>query len=322
MIPNLKSHQISGLQPTSINTGGNRMSSSLNLLALKAANQSKAIEEKQSSDRQRDSLILIQSHLLQLGYLQTAGQLQKEAGVNLLSRYERADNIDLMQIISEYEEFYQLKFSRKPKLSRRISAPISTTPSGQELRGNLKWSQPTASARTKRHSSSHSTLKPKETCHPRNNEAPSSKRLLPSIIGNNSSNQKSEDTKHDKMNERKSEISIQGAELDTQTNHSEQSSDTGESQNDRIVKPLPSFGDDFELRSLASSIQREIIDTSPQVQWNEIIELDNAKQLLKEAVIIPLKYPELFTGLLSPWRGILLYGAPGTGKVSTQSNVE
>ena len=29
----------------------------------------------------------------------------------------------------------------------------------------------------------------------------------------------------------------------------------------------------------------------------------------------PIKYPQLFTGILSPWRGLLLYGPPGTGKV-------
>lgn len=42
--------------------------------------------------------------------------------------------------------------------------------------------------------------------------------------------------------------------------------------------------------------------------------LDEAKRLLKEAVVYPIKYPELFSGLLSPWKGLLLFGPPGTGK--------
>ncbi len=50
------------------------------------------------------------------------------------------------------------------------------------------------------------------------------------------------------------------------------------------------------------------------MRFNDIVGLDEAKRLLKEAVLMPLKYPHLFTGILEPWKGILLFGPPGTGK--------
>jgi katanin p60 ATPase-containing subunit A1 len=39
------------------------------------------------------------------------------------------------------------------------------------------------------------------------------------------------------------------------------------------------------------------------VRWTDICELDEAKQLLQEAVVMPLRFPQFFTGLLSPWKG-------------------
>lgn len=53
---------------------------------------------------------------------------------------------------------------------------------------------------------------------------------------------------------------------------------------------------------------------NPDVRFKDIKGLDVAKRLVKEAVVYPMKYPELFQGLLSSWRGILLFGPPGTGK--------
>jgi katanin p60 ATPase-containing subunit A1 len=62
------------------------------------------------------------------------------------------------------------------------------------------------------------------------------------------------------------------------------------------------------------AINSDIYMDNPNVRWTDIAELTEAKQLLKEAVVMPLKFPQFFTGLLSPWKGVLLYGPPGTGK--------
>lgn len=62
------------------------------------------------------------------------------------------------------------------------------------------------------------------------------------------------------------------------------------------------------------SIQNEIINQNPSVRFHNIVGLNEAKRLLKEAVLMPMKYPHFFTGILEPWKGILLFGPPGTGK--------
>lgn len=87
-----------------------------------------------------------------------------------------------------------------------------------------------------------------------------------------------------------------------------------ESVEERVIKPLPSFMHDSELRPLAETITREIFMKNPNVRWDDVIGLHETKRLLKEAVVMPLKYPQLFQGLLSPWCGILLFGPPGNGK--------
>jgi vacuolar protein-sorting-associated protein 4 len=51
-----------------------------------------------------------------------------------------------------------------------------------------------------------------------------------------------------------------------------------------------------------------IVKEKPNVKWSDIAGLDQAKEALKEAVILPLKFPQLFVGKRTPWRGILLYG--------------
>ena len=65
---------------------------------------------------------------------------------------------------------------------------------------------------------------------------------------------------------------------------------------------------------LRERVLSEIIDTAPGVKFTDVVGLDSAKQILREIIIIPNLRPDLFTGLRSPPRGLLLFGPPGTGK--------
>ncbi|CAI7579650.1 unnamed protein product [Penicillium glandicola] len=85
-------------------------------------------------------------------------------------------------------------------------------------------------------------------------------------------------------------------------------------------------GEDAEAKKLRSALQGAILSDKPNVKWEDVAGLENAKEALKEAVILPIKFPHLFTGKRQPWKGILLYGPPGTGKshlakaVATEAN--
>ncbi len=73
--------------------------------------------------------------------------------------------------------------------------------------------------------------------------------------------------------------------------------------------------DDEDTKRLKDMVADTIIYEKPNVKMSEVAGLEDAKQAITDAIIAPMKHPELFKGKArQPWRGILFYGPAGCGK--------
>jgi SpoVK/Ycf46/Vps4 family AAA+-type ATPase len=93
-------------------------------------------------------------------------------------------------------------------------------------------------------------------------------------------------------------------------------------------KWLENCGEDEEfLKRESKRLQRDLLRIAPTFiggscestqtseGWESVAGLQDVIQCMKEVVILPLLYPEVFNSLsLTPPRGVLLHGHPGTGK--------
>ena len=100
-------------------------------------------------------------------------------------------------------------------------------------------------------------------------------------------------------------ISILGSSSGGSKKDSGKDSKEGDSDSDSNEDP--------EKKKMQAKLGGAIVMETPNIKWSDVAGLDLAKEALKEAVILPIKFPHLFTGKRKPWRGILLFGPPGTG---------
>lgn len=73
-------------------------------------------------------------------------------------------------------------------------------------------------------------------------------------------------------------------------------------------KSPPKKTENKEMNELQNQISDAIVREKPNVRWEDVGGLEQAKKVIQEAVILPMKFPEVFIGQRTPWRGILLYG--------------
>jgi len=73
--------------------------------------------------------------------------------------------------------------------------------------------------------------------------------------------------------------------------------------------------DDDDQRKTSNVVEQTVVSERPTVRWSDIVGATDAKAALKEAIVLPLRFPDAYrSAQLRPWSGILLYGPPGTGK--------
>ena len=262
--------------------------------ALKAANEGRLADEKRLVDRRRNLITLMSRYLVDAGYVETAERLQSEAGLSL-SRVDAADNMNLLVVLQEFEEYYEMKFGCKPKLVRKVASADDKPKRGRFNRRGSGRSSGSGGRSKGARSASAASARSADEVGARASPSPDNGPLDLGLVGNKPPSGKKGAG---------GAGSGAGAGGEGKEDYYEQ----------RILKPLPQFESNPQLRELAAIVSREIYQRNPNVRWSDVIQADGAKRLLKEAVVMPIKYPQLFTGLLKPWKGVLLYGPPGTGK--------
>ncbi|XP_038646400.1 katanin p60 ATPase-containing subunit A-like 2 isoform X2 [Scyliorhinus canicula] len=296
------------------------MSLELSYQTLKTAHQAREADEIRSEARRKNLLILILHHLTEEGYIDTANTLEQETNLGL-RRFEVCDNIDLETILMEYESYYYVKFQRYPKLTKKSADDESTKlqpRSGGKLKRTVSYnSKALPKISTVQRPGSKIGMKKTE----QKNQKQENEQCTPpetSEFGLNVSTIKVGDGHHP----RRGQIidirgMIQDAVKDSSNEIAVNSLNYNQDPSERLIKPLGAFiGTNGELRDLAVVVSRDIYLHNPNVRWDDIIGLEPAKRLVKEAVVYPIKYPQLFTGILSPWKGLLLYGPPASTIVS------
>ncbi|XP_025027380.1 katanin p60 ATPase-containing subunit A-like 2 isoform X2 [Python bivittatus] len=292
--------------------------------SLRTTYQVKEEEQMRTEARRKNLLILILHYLTEEGYVDAANALEQETKSGL-RHFEVCDNVDLETILMEYESYYYVKFQKYPKITKRAvdsnnksrSGGKSKRASSSTCRNLPKISQHQGRPQSKVSPTKVVELKAsfKENSKQENegplSQAASEFGLNVSAIhkgggeGPRSKRGQIIDFRgliHDAIKGASSEIALHS--LNCNPDPSE-----------RLLKPLGALlGMTAEMRELATVVSKDIYLHNPNVKWNDIIGLDAAKRLVKEAVVYPIRYPQLFTGILSPWKGLLLYGPPGTGK--------
>uniref|UniRef100_A0A1I8P8I4 AAA+ ATPase domain-containing protein n=1 Tax=Stomoxys calcitrans TaxID=35570 RepID=A0A1I8P8I4_STOCA len=258
---------------------------------------SKDEEIRNIQTRRRNILFLVQRYLSDNGLYNTAAALASEA--RLSEEFELCDNVDLDGIYLEYASYYQLKFGKYPKILKKAKPLVKLEVSAQKGKANKKQSK----------SQTNPTVNHQNELQPQLFKA--------NVQEMPSANKALLDMNNLQVTVRKMETNCHQAETDTleQRRSGEmlkrlqevQHGTQGVAGGDMLLSSQ-------EWQNLADLVKSTIMSEELKLRWSDICGNTQAIDIIKEAVLTPLKYPQLFNQDLKPWRSVLLHGPPGSGK--------
>ena len=264
--------------------------------------------EKREKDRKRNIIVLMLKFMLDNGWVDSLSKFEQESTISL-DNWTVADNVDLSVVYADYEQYYDVRFNTSPVVVKKRDPE-------EEKKGFRKLP-----------SVKRTDAKPPE---PKENNSKQAE-------GNKTPTTQASAKDFKPKGERKPpeggpSLGIKGLEIEGENidlNKGKNKKKQEEEMNDeeyfqaRVLKGIPDFyANNAELRDLALSLQRDIIIQNPNVKFKDIVGLEDGKRILREAVRLPLQFPQLFTGLIEPWKGALLFGPPGTGKVLSDNSTD
>lgn len=88
------------------------------LARIKAAANARETHINKMQDRKRDAVVLVLDFLRAEGYVTALANLEGETGISL-SKYQVCDNVDLLHVVQEYQEYFSYKYDKEARIVKR-----------------------------------------------------------------------------------------------------------------------------------------------------------------------------------------------------------
>lgn len=215
----------------------------------------------------RNIVYLIAEYLKEAGLPKTHSTLIDES--QLSNEFAVCDNVDLETIYLEFCSYFQVKFGKKPRFVKKLDQLVVKTPPMTALESRQNLAKKRASLKTASNANTAT--------------------VFPAIA--------------EKLLQESLRISsISPPTLD---NSSDACPNSGKMS---PIYPRPMTNEDFlvnhpcEWKNMTEIIFKDVVKKDLCVKWDEVVGQTDAKQAIQESVILPAKFPQLFSGV-EPWKG-------------------